>query len=81
MLNVPVETWIGNAAAVLTKQVIDRCCTVGERDDLIVHAGPPDIALNQAGMAVVIFDHDDFDWFTHDCDSGWLSTMRPGALS
>src|SRR5262249_25582681 len=30
-----------------------------ERDDLIVDAGTTDIALNQAGMPLVVLDHDD----------------------
>ena len=25
------------------------------------------VALDQAGMAFVVFDHDDFDWFAHEC--------------
>ena len=52
-------------AAVAAEQIIHGGCTVGERHDLIVDAGTPDIPLDQAGVAFVVLDHDDGDW-------GWL---------
>jgi hypothetical protein len=52
------------------EQVIHRVCTVGERHDLVVDAGTADIALDQAGVALVVLDHDDGDWLAHDLCSG-----------
>ena len=53
------------AGPVLAEQVVQRFCTVGERHDLIVDTGTADIPLDQAGMALVVLDHDDGDWITH----------------
>ena len=53
------------AGSVLAEQVVQRVCTVGERHDLVVDAGAADIALDQAGMALVVLDHDDGDWIAH----------------
>ena len=53
------------ARSILAEQIVQRCCTAGERDDLIVDAGTADVALDQAGMALVVLDHDDGDWIAH----------------
>ncbi len=53
------------AAAVAAEQVIHRGCTVGERDDVVVDAGAADIPLNQAGVPLVVLDHDDGNWLVH----------------
>src|SRR5882757_11548333 len=57
---------VSKTAAVLAKQIVQGGCTIGERDDLIVDTGSPDVALNQAGVSLVVLDHDDGDWLAHD---------------
>ena len=54
-----------SAGPILAEQIVHRSCTVGERDDLVVDAGAADVALDQAGMALIVLDHDDGDWITH----------------
>ena len=53
------------ARSILAKQVVQGRCTVGERYYLIIDTGSTDIPLDQAGMALVVLDHDDSDWITH----------------
>ena len=43
----------------LAQQVVERIGAVGEGHDLVVDAGAPDVALDQAGMAFVVLDHHD----------------------
>ena len=57
---------VREAAAVAAEQVVHRICTVGERHDLVVDAGTADIALDQAGVSLVVLDHDDGDWIAHE---------------
>ena len=53
------------ARAIAAEQIVQRRCTVGERDDLVVDAGAADIPLDQAGVALVVLDHDDGDGIAH----------------
>ena len=53
------------ARSILAKQVVQRGCTVGERDYLIVDTGSTDIPLDQAGVALIVLNHDDDYWITH----------------
>ena len=50
---------------VRAKQVVQGGCTAGERHYLIVDTGSAYIPLDQAGMALIVLDHDDGDWITH----------------
>ena len=56
---------MNQARSILAEQIVQRGCTVGERLDLIVDTGSANIPLDQAGMALIVLDHDDGDWITH----------------
>src|SRR5579859_1088653 len=51
--------------SVIAEKIGRGGCTAGERNDLIIDAGSPDIALNQAGVTLVVLDHDDDNWPAH----------------
>src|ERR1700722_8451162 len=51
--------------AVAAEQIVHRFCTVDERHDLVIDAGAPDVALDQAGVPLVVLDHDDGDWLVY----------------
>src|SRR5262249_52641471 len=55
-----------DAAAVLAEEIVDRGCTVGERLDLIVDTGSPDVALDQPGVSFVVLDHHYCYWQGHE---------------
>jgi hypothetical protein len=43
------------------KNELERRCAVGEMMDGVGNAGPPDIALDQSSVAVIVLDHNDVD--------------------
>src|SRR5258708_4941171 len=53
------------AAAIASEQIVRRFCTVAERHDVVVDAGTADIPLDQAGVPLVVLDHDDGDGLVH----------------
>ena len=53
------------AGPILAEQVVQRGCTVGERQNLIVDAGSADVPLDQAGVTLIVLDHDDGDGISH----------------
>src|SRR5262249_52140206 len=60
------STLVVDCAAILAEEIVDRGCTVGERHDLIVDTGSPDVPLDQAGVPLVIFDHHYGYWQSHE---------------
>ena len=51
------------AGAVRAQQVVERSVPFCEGHDLVVDAGAADVLLDQAGMPLVVLDHDDGDGF------------------
>ena len=49
------------AGPVGPEKVFERRGPIAKRDDLVVDAGPADVALDQARMPLVILDHHDAD--------------------
>src|SRR5437868_5044 len=69
------------AGSILAEQVIDGGCTVGERQYLVVDAGPADVPLDQAGVPLIVLDHDDGDGIIHALRSLALAFQLIGSVT
>src|ERR1700712_2332308 len=71
---------VGYRAAVRSEEIVNGSCTVGERNDLIVDTGAPNIPLNQTCVAFVVLDHDDGDWIGHESLFRLLAVHLAGSV-
>ena len=56
---------VPRSRAVAAEQIMQGGRAACKRHDFIIDAGSPDVALDQTGMTLVVFDHDDGNRLAH----------------